>query len=101
MTLLVVFVAFLIIAVAVDGLVERKRRKPIAECDGEDWGTGADEGLATPCRKPLSARSVHRVAHIEEISDEGIQGYSASLGMFCGKHCPGDCSNPHCRLTRV
>lgn len=91
---------FVLLAILTDRWLE-KDRKTVAHCDGETWGTGEDEGLATPCQKPLSAKEVHRVARITQIDEDGIRGHSASLGMFCRDHCPGDCTNPHCRLTHV
>jgi len=95
---IVAFGVLIVVAVLVDIWVERRRKaQTVCLCDGVTWGTGADEGLAAPCMRPLTARESHRVARVSEHPEQG--GASASIGAYCEDHCPGDCSNPRCHLT--
>lgn len=91
------------LAAVVDLYVLPRLRRPsgeqVAQCDGADWGEGADEGLATPCGVPLTAETVHRVARVTDHAEDGLYGSTASLGTFCEKHCPGSCANPDCFLV--
>jgi hypothetical protein len=67
------------------------RRTPLGVCEGEDW----DDGLATKCGRELTSRTGHRVARVQEHNEGGFFSGSATIGLFCKEHCPGDCQNPH------
>ena len=70
-------------------------RRPPLECDGYSVD---DRGVTVKCHELLTRRTAHRVVISER--QLAIGRVDETLGLFCERHCPGDCQNPRCTRQR-
>ena len=96
---LVALVAVMVAGIGFGALWRRWRADtgPFVKCDGCDIDA---DGFGHTCTTLVGTRTAHRVAVVEDFAEGGIVGGMGNLGVYCAKHCPGSCSNPHCCLVR-
>jgi hypothetical protein len=67
-------------------------RRPLLKCDGYSLD---GRGITVKCQVMLTPRSAHRVI----VSEEDLAGSLGrdTVGLYCERHCPGNCQNFRCQ----